>query len=491
MQESPNSKFFIKKLVITYIGTIILLYFIFIGKLYYDWRKVCIEEYALIKLDFEHVFKTYGDFTSFLYFETKSDQNLELMIASLKRYCDVALSQKDFSLIRDIYYVTKDQNKLVYSRLKQAKLLPFLSFQNFFDIVDDASNESKIYYNIIDDRLLIGVMLSDEDSFIVLSVDLNELIKTIAFQLKSGEVFVNWNVDDNTTIISKLRNIFSYQLMIPVTSEFGLMYSAKSFQCIIHQNLKIIFLLLGFVIMSISICIFYILQVCKDNRKLSSNMLHLTNHFANCDTARIIKNHLYDDLILVFNTALFGLDNDDDNNIDFSILFAPQDIALEVILINCEKILYKELHDRKIMLKIECNMYSNLTKINKMDSLMLTIVIINYIYVAMIKTPHNGQILVKAFQDQEETLLTITDFGYDISSYARNHDQGFSLFNLSSKALQALMNSMKIDMIVKSDVDSGYSVILHLNKLMLKYKSSDIEDRNNIINFYDHGVRAD
>jgi hypothetical protein len=457
-----------------------------IGYSYLAWKKQSNTEVANIEQLITTNLKHYTEVVEILEQKLKTAGIDIKSTLDANKYNKLLHFQEGYINISDIYLFNKDNDdgNTIYSRFGQESfaVLPPLDF-----ITSLKSNDNRFTY-CGDNFLFLGKSFktpnNENDSFIILKVDLEDFIESISTQLNlSGEFLVKNTNTDN--INQKFQNNY----FINARSSLTLEYIPQDFNEIIRNKIRMILVIFLLFLTCSSIWITALRSFFKNiinsfnleqaetkeqNIVLKQEKIKLLDCKKNLEASLISNREFYNILLSYYGNAIF-----DNMNVD-PVQRKKGFIGISKIIIDCRSILYPELHKNQIECSIEVSAEKDLSIEN---STSLYILLLNYLYKAIYKTPKNGKISISAYKEGKDTLIRITDNGFNLKVRNDAINRSFLLFTLSDALLEKLAADFNIK-IVKTSLEQANIVELKvIDKVHPKPKPLTKYDHGNVIHF--------
>ncbi len=410
---------------------ILLVALIFSGLLcyfYFHWQERSSSEVENIKQVISSNLKQYSEMLSII--ETKlSDKSGDLQdILDVKKYNQLLGIQKDYVKISEAYIVQGKDNMLVNSK-NGKKLFAILPPKEFFEHLKQ--NQTQAYIQ----GEALYITKSTKGVFIVLKLDLQDFIKVATQFLKLTGTFALHTSKDDNTAIDQLYNLHvkytKSDFLESVTGDSSMLYSVLLlFLCsslIWAVNFKKLFK-----------CYTNVVNLEKlEDRKCIQSLTKDLNVLNECKTNLELSVDATRSFLksLVFVSRL-PFDNSNTEQ--------EQKCSLSKIIYDCRSVVYKDLYENKIECEIEISTEKN---VELETAVTLYILITNFLYRSLYKTPRSGKISVKLHKSKNQTLIRIEDHGFDLT--LRNNTKGSvnNLVILSDLDLEELAQRSNIGVV--------------------------------------------
>jgi hypothetical protein len=473
-EQLPFNRFLL--IVIFYQTTLLLfLITIFLSYLYFNWQSKSVSEIRNIKQVINSNFEQYNEIINIINSKI-DDNNYDLKdLLDIKKYNQLLGLQKNYVNINDAYIVTMyKENKVSYSEYGK-ELFTILPSKDFFSRLESMSHISAcVENNVVFIGKSIGHGFYGKNAFIILKLDLEKFIKEIS------------------TFIS-LTGSFSFDIpnddkySIPYDFNLFLKYTPQSLYKVIGSKISIIYIMLLLLMVSSLIWMIKSGQLFKNivnsfsleqskykeqNITLTQNLSYLNGYKNNLESSFVANRKFFYELLSMYKRPFL-------NNLNIENLIEEKElVGVAKIITDCKDILYKELFENGIecIIKITTE-----TSVDQEKAVTLRILLINFLYRALYKTPKKGKIFIKLYKSKNQIFIRIEDNGFDLIVKNNGIDNSYNLFALSDHLLEELATYNNIKIIKLSKAENNVIDLILYDKIYTDFET--LPKHKNVIIF--------
>lgn len=385
-------------------------------------------------------------------------------VLDIATYNSAFSHQNDYISVSALYLVkVNNGNKLIFTKHGKVSfaILPPEQFYNLLRM----QSYPRLYVQQNEDIFIGKVVQHNSNSpneFIILKIDLTNILQKIQSALKVKGSISILNLDDPSVKSAESKNLLSLGL-----SNLVLDYTPWSFAQHLAGNLYplvVLILLFGTCLLTWIIStksFFHKLMYQHQNRLLDTNQKitefeHVINDLRVQGTsftkACNSNNQLLGRLLLVGDRLFKGVEIASLDNVREAELLSD-------IINNCNNILVPEI----LKGHIQCVLNLDTEQmVSEESSLALYLLLLNFLFYSIYRTPKNGTILINVSTESNYTIISIKDEGFNIA--IKNVDETAKLFCLPEDFLEELANKYNIKIVKTVTNQVNITAIKLLNK---------------------------
>ena len=451
-----SDKVFHKFLLKSLFKQLILLVFLsslLFSYIYFEWTKAVQENRKNIEMIMGHNFSRYHQMIDMMQAKMKTQKSDIHSILNTKKYNMLLSCGKTFIDASSSYLVRfKGDVPIVISEygIESFASVPENSFFDSFK----TEGETKIFLN--KNLIFIAKLIGTE--FIALKIDANEIISVILAKTdKEGHFnFYLNNSNDSTTPLFNLN--YNYQ---PISFiKFTRQYSSY-----LYLGLTL-FLLFSFSWI-MNLLKFHKTELVKRSltdkksiNQLNEKVKYLEDYNAKLDYSADILSNIYSHFFVPKNNETEAI----------------KQINLSKIISDCRSILYKQLNERKVNCEVSI---LNEQTIGAKLARPIYVLLINYIYRAIDRTPYNETVFVKIKRTKGLITVIIQDCSFNIKG--RDEQNQKPIFYLPENELNEYAAEFNIGLLKKHS-SQNYIVELYLPEKE-QLNTANLDGKENVIMF--------
>jgi hypothetical protein len=441
----------------------------FFLQLYVHWRSQSNVEINNIKQAISSNFERYHETIDLISNKINTHHKEDLL--NTAKYNQLLGLQKDYINIDEAYVISIEGNNAVINSMHGKKQFALLPSEGFFS---ELQSTHQISSYIESNILFVGSFVSNssygKEAYILLSVGLEEFTRKVTelVGITGNFSLLSSNLDGN---------------LIPCGTNLFFKYIPQEFNKVLKGNLDIfcsMFLLFcASLLLSLIILRKYFRQLTyyfhnkqSDHKKhiisLTKHLNFLKEYKNKTDIAFALNKGVFNDFLTLYKSDFL-----EHFNIESSL--KGKDVSLAKILFDCKSILYRELLESEVSCEIKI---STETNIGYEKSIILSILVINFLHRALYRTPKKGSISVSIDKKKSNTVIRISDTGFDLVPQNRAVEE--SLFTLSDLSLEELAIKSNIHITKLSKAQSTTIELVLQDKIPTDRRIS-IKDENIII----------